>query len=332
MKSVCDKHTSNGDIGFSRPVFSRVFSDEELALAGKLTVDLITWRLNEGNRVEAKSLVSRFQHELVTMFYSYTGWEKSILGSISELAGQPASDAALSTIENYEIAPERRIETRGVGKQWIEDIEKIQSLIDSGADKQASERVHRLRKQALELHDGMMSRVSALLSILYNDHGDKELLRVLNIVMKPEAMDPNEKIPFREKVQNIMHFTRCHLLPFNVTEDAEKVTFMPDPCPSGARLIRQGHYEEPRSDAIVRDRGPLTYGRNNLPVYCCHEPAMELSSVLKTGIPVFIIEPPSDVGISPCKIYVYKNPADIPELYYQRLGLSKPDDLIASSS
>lgn len=317
--------------GYSEAVSSRVFSDSELALAGMLTVDLITDRLNDGASEEAKALVSRFQEELMTMFYSYTGWEKSILDYLTELAGQTASDTALAAIQDYETAPERQIETLGVGKSWVSELEQVQTLIDSNAGEQASERVHKLRAQALELHDGMMSRVSALLSILYNNHGERELLRVLNIVMKPEAMDPDGKISFREKVENIMRFTRCHLLPFTVTEDEEKVTFMPDPCPSGARLIRQGHYDEPRLDAIVQDQGPITYGRKSLPVYCCHEPAMELSSALKTGVPLFIVDPPSDVGISPCKIYVYKKPADIPQHYYQRLGLNKPDDLIASS-
>jgi len=57
---------------------------------------------------------------------------------------------------------------------------------------------------------------------------------------------------------------------------------------------------------------------------------MELSSILRTGVPLFIVDPPEDVGISPCKVYVYKNPADIPGKYYERLGLDKPEDLIAS--
>jgi len=309
----------------------QVFSETELALAGRLTVDLITERLGEGRNSDAKDLVDRFQEELVTMFYSYTGWEKSILECIADLAGQARRDEVLATVEDWEIAPERKVVTLGVGRRWVAELEQVKGLINRGAGSMASEQVHRLREQALTLHDGMMSRVSALLSILYEDHGDAELQRVLNIVMKPEAMDPDGKLPFREKVENIMRFTRCHLLPFTVTEDEEKVTFMPDPCPSGARLIRNGHYESPRNNAMVNDVGPLTYGRAELPVYCCHEPAMELSSALKTGVPLFIVDPPQDVGISPCKIYVYKNPTNIPEHYYKRLGLDKPEDLIASS-
>ncbi len=229
------------------------------------------------------------------------------------------------------IAPERQVETRGVAKTWLAELESIQSLIDAGNTEEASERGKGLREQALKLHDGLTSRVSALLSIIYEAHGEQELQRVLNVVMKPESMDPNGKISFRQKVENIMRFTRCHLLPFTVIEDEEKVTFMPNPCPSGARLIRAGHYESPRNNSIVRDIGPMTYGRAEMPIYCCHEPAMEISSALRTGAPIFIVDPPRDIGISPCKIYDYKDPASIPEKYFQRLGLSKPEGVIASS-
>ena len=311
---------------------SNIFSDQELAEAGRLTVELIAENLARGQHSEAKNLVTRFQEELMTMFYSYTGWETSILGCIAEVDGEARSVEVLAGVEDWDIAPERKIETRGVAGRWVEELKTIQLLIDEGLVAEAGQRAHTLREQALELHDGLMSRVSALLTVVYEDYGDEELKRILNIVMKPESMDPDGKTPFREKVENIMRFTRCHLLPFTVTEDEEKVTFMPDPCPSGARLIRSGHYESPRNNAIVRDAGPLTYGRAQLPVYCCHEPAMELSSVLRTGVPLFIVDPPEDVGISPCKIYVYKDPAQIPEGYYQRLGLEKPEDLIAVSS
>ncbi len=311
---------------------SQVFSKQELSEAGRLTVDLVAESLKQGLDNDAKALVTRFQQELMTMFYSYTGWEKSILECIAETDGQKASIVALTSIENWDIAPERQLETRGVAKAWVAELESIQSLIDAGNGDEAGERAKALREQALTLHDGLMSRVSALLTIIYEAHGEQELQRVLNIVMKPESMDPDGNIPFREKVENIMRFTRCHLLPFTVTEDEEKVTFMPDPCPSGARLIRSGHYESPRNNSMVRDVGPITYGRAELPIYCCHEPAMELSSALRTGVPLFIVDPPEDVGISPCKIYVYKDPASIPEQYYQRLGLSKPEDLIVSSS
>jgi hypothetical protein len=309
----------------------RVFSERELADAGRLTVDLIAESLERGQVADAKSLLQRFEEELMTMFFSYTGWDASILDCCEELGGQAFRDDVLKVVNNYDIAPERQVETAGVAQRWQAEIVTISGLIDEGASVAAAERAGVLRLEALSLHDGLMSRVAALLSQVYESHGEDTLNTVLQRVMNPGAMDPDGRIPFREKVENIMCFTRSHLLPFTVTEDAEKVTFMPNPCPSGARLIQAGHYESPRSGAIVRGAGPLTYGREDFPVYCCHEPAMELSSILSTGIPLFLVDPPDDVGISPCKVHVYKDPAQIPEHYYQRLGLSKPEDLIARS-
>lgn len=309
----------------------RVFSEKELVQAGRLTVDLVAECLEQGECAQASKLVRRFQRELMTMFFSYTGWEKSILGCIAELGGEERSKQALETIEDWNSAPERQVKTKGVAARWIAELDSIDELIGEGNAAETITRAGVLREEALALHDGIMSRVVALLSIIYEDHGEDKLAWVFSQVMKPESMDPDGTLPFREKVENIMLFTRSHLLPFNVTEDDDKVTFMPDPCPSGARLIREGHYEEPRNNAVIRHSGALTYGRAEMPVYCCHEPAMELTSALRTGVPLFIVDPPEDVGITPCKIYVYKDPAQIPEAYYERLGLKKPDDLIAAS-
>lgn len=310
---------------------NRVFSESELAEAGLLTVDLIAERLQQGKPVEAKNLLRRFQKELMTMFFSYSGWEKAILECIAQLNGKTSRDEALSSIENWSIAPERQVETRGVAAKWNAELDTIENFIDAELNTKACEHANALRAEALALHDGIMSRVTALLTIVYEKNGDQDLQWVFSQVMKPESMDPDGTLPFREKVENIMLFTRSHLLPFSVSEDHEKVTFMPNPCPSGARLIRDGHYENPRNNAIVNDAGPLTYGRKHLPIYCCHEPSMELSSTLRTGVPLFIVDPPEDVGISPCKIYVYKEAAQIPQEFYKRLGLKKPEDLIAVS-
>ncbi|MFK7977272.1 MAG: hypothetical protein AB8C02_14145 [Halioglobus sp.] len=308
---------------------SRVFSDEELAQAGRITADVIGDALECGDAALAVTLVNRFQLELMTMFHSYTGWEKAIGACIVELSSQERLQAIMAQVEDYEIAPERNVQTKGVARQWVAELEDIVAEIERGNLEGQAPRAHAIREHALTIHDGVMSRVVAQLSHVYAEHTDDDLRWVFSQVMKPEAMDPDGKLPFREKVENIMTFTRCHLLPFTVTEDHEKVTFMPDPCPSGARLIRDGHYDAPRNNAVVKGPGPLTYGREDLPVYCCHEPAMELVSALKTGVPLFIVDPPEDVGISPCRVYVYKDPAQIPDQYYERLGLKKPEDLIA---
>jgi hypothetical protein len=309
----------------------RLFTDKELSEAGMLTVDLFSQHLDSGDRPTATTLIERFRDELMTMFYSYTGWERSIVKAIVNFGGSASGESAIEKISDYEIAPERMVVTKNIAKQWVAELDEIKALVENNANGEAVASIKDLHGRALALHDGLLSRVSALLSILYEDYGESVLQDTLIEVMQPGAMDPEGVLPVRDKVLSIMHFTRSHLLPFKVIEDSEKVTFMPDPCPSGARLVQGGHYEAPRNNAIVKGSSPLTYGRKDLPVYCCHEPAMEMGSAIKFGIPLFIVDAPEDVGITPCKIYVYKNPVDIPDKYFERLGLKKPEDLIATS-
>ncbi|MCX2979298.1 hypothetical protein EYC98_00285 [Halieaceae bacterium IMCC14734] len=312
-------------------VSNREFSEQELANAGRLTVDLIGEACDNADTTEITWLVERFRVELMTMFFSYSGWERNILGCIEKLGSAEIAEQALQSVEDYEIAPERRCATEGVAADWNTRVDALLALNEQGKGVQLVADAQALRVDALALHDSMMSRVVALLSIAYRQFGEAELNWVFSQVMRTEGMDGDGNLSFREKVENIMQFTRCHMLPFTVTEDDHKVTFMPDPCPSGARLIREGHYDKPRDNAIVTDQSALTYGRREFPIYCCHEPSMELTTALRTGVPLFIVDPPEDVGISPCKVYIYKDPANIPEKYYHRLGIEKPADLIATS-
>jgi hypothetical protein len=52
---------------------------------------------------------------------------------------------------------------------------------------------------------------------------------------------------------------------------------------------------------------------------------MERASIRATGAPLFIVDPAENLGVEPCKTYLYKDPRDIPEHFYTRLGLEKPD-------
>lgn len=316
--------------------FERVFSEHYLEEAGMLTIDLVAREARRANFTEANTLLDRFEVEFCTMYQNYRGWEKQVLREINELDGPQAVDAAIASIE-AEYAPERKFGDVKVVPLWLAQIKALKLGLGR-CEHDASElgtlltELRELYDRILARHDGLMSRVNALLSILHREHGQGTVEKVISEVMRPEVMDPDGTMPFREKVESIILFTRVHLLPFTLTEDAEKMTFMPDPCPSGGRLIQQGHYDSPRNDAIIEEPSNLTWQQADFPIYCCHEPAMERSSILKTGMPVFLVDPSNDLGRVPCKTYIYKNPADIPERFFERVGLSKQEHLILRSS
>ncbi len=95
-------------------------------------------------------------------------------------------------------------------------------------------------------------------------------------------------------------------------------------CGSGGMLIDTGAYAPPRDYLTLRERGPRTFDRKELPVYCAHCSANnEIEGIEQTGAPVTIEFPPEGPG-ERCVHHVYKDPASIPEEIYRRVGKEKP--------
>jgi len=218
-------------------------------------------------------------------------------------------------------APERGPVEPDAAERWRETARRIAAAIERGETEHACGLAQALHDEALARHDRGMSRVTGLLSWIGRRHGTDALEQAYGEAMSADLLGDAS---FRGRAEALMHFTRVHLQPFALTEDDEKLTFLCSVCPSGGRLLREGHYEPPRGGLHVAGPGPLTWGRSELPVYCCHEPVMEKASIEATGVPLFVVEPSEHLGEEPCRTYLYKDPADIPERFYTRLGLSKP--------
>lgn len=115
---------------------------------------------------------------------------------------------------------------------------------------------------------------------------------------------------------------------FTIVEDDEKFIFRMNPCGSGQRLWRNGRYEGPNGLGLTREAHTWTYNRKNFPVYCTHCTFMnELLPLKWYGLPLYPSEPPEDFDTDPCTWYWYKDPADVPELYWRRYDISKANDL-----
>ncbi len=300
---------------------ARVFSDEELRVFGLRSVDAMAEALDRGDTEDAIDFVRRLRREVLSMIRNYAGWEVTLTTWIERRDGTEAAARAVREMENPEIAPERCGPGDDPVPVWKAECEAIIATLKAGQPAEALARAKALHQGALVRHDRGMSRVSALLSFIGRSAGTSGLDSALREAM---ASDMIENASFRERAESLMHFTRVHLRTFDLVEDDEKLTFICPICPSGGRMIADGHYEAPRSDYVVPGPHPLTYGRDEIPVYCCHEPIMETTSFEGTGIPMFIVDPAPVLGKSPCKTYLYKKPEAIPEHFFTRLGLSKP--------
>ncbi len=206
--------------------------------------------------------------------------------------------------------------------------DQIAAAIDRGD----YERAKALARQ-METEDSLMiytmeDFVTALLSYIYQQQGDQATGQALRYsaekVMKP-IYDNMKDAACRELVEGYAGFFRAHTgRGLRIEEDEEKVTLILDPCGSGGRMVKQGHFAPPKSLLKIKDAQDITFGREDFPSYCGHCAVFHhIMPIEWSGRPF----PPIEVGKGPgdpCRWHVYKDQKAIPEKYYQQVGRNKP--------
>jgi hypothetical protein len=169
-----------------------------------------------------------------------------------------------------------------------------------------------------------------MLSEIGRRFGDEALEQIMTEGVKAWWLPNLEKLPkgpetLPQRVKMFVAGLHGHLQPMNIEEDEEKVVIQMRPCGSGGRLVLEGKYEGPNAFLTVEKPQRMTYNRANFPVYCAHEPPMELVDIEKNGAPFVVVEPAAVLGKEHCSFIIYKDPSKVPAKYYERLGLKKPE-------
>jgi len=299
----------------------RVFSVEELRVASMRSVDAFAEALAHKDDARAGEFSKRLRYETLAMLRSYDAWEDDLIAWVARREEAATVEALRSQLNDRlkgqcpePIAEEPESHLREIARS-------VMAALDAGNRELALVQANKLHDDALNHHDRGMARVTGILSWIGNRY---EATLLEEAMTESMAGDLLGDVSFREQAEALMHYTRVHLHPFELEEDDEKITFTCPVCPSGGRLLQNGHYADSNLGMELQGPRPFTYGRESLPVYCCHEPAIEIASIQKTGVPMFIVEPSDELGVKPCKTYLYKNSAGIPERFYTRLGLEKP--------
>ena len=95
-------------------------------------------------------------------------------------------------------------------------------------------------------------------------------------------------------------------------------------CGTGGRLIDEGAYEGEGAYLTLQERGPVTFDRDRLPVYCAHcSVNNEIQGIESTGYPMTVEHPPKEPG-QRCVHHLYREPGDIPPEIYARIGRPGP--------
>ena len=206
-------------------------------------------------------------------------------------------------------------------------LDLLNQAIDAGDAARAKELAARMHKEFALFHDGYMFWVAGLQSFIYENYGVDVLEAAERsahaIEFKAGAFNTGgEKQSIRQRVEHAAGAMHGHMQPLEIREDDEKVTITMKPCGSGERLIEKGGYEA--GLARVKERHAITYGFENMPVYCVHCPAIELMTVEATGELDMVRLIKEDRKHGECHFGFYKNAKDIPEELYTRIGKTKP--------
>lgn len=199
--------------------------------------------------------------------------------------------------------------------------------IDAGDREKARMLAQRMYGECGTLHDGSMFGITGLQTYIYNKLGIdalEEAERAAHTAEAKTVFAPPEATDLRSQVELLAGVLRGHMQPVKIEEDDEKISLAMQPCGSGARIIQKGGYSPEVGLAKVAGPHPATWGLEDFPIYCTHCPILERMQVENLGSlgACRIFTPP--VGSGDCSFVFYKNPADVPEEFYTRIGKQKP--------
>jgi hypothetical protein len=215
-------------------------------------------------------------------------------------------------------------ELQEMGKRTLDC---VLEAIDAGDKDKAKDLANRMKQEFNFLHDGYMFWISGLLTHIYKKYGADEVEeaeREAHTIEGRTGFKPQENLDLRSMVEHLANGLRGHMQPITIVEDDKMISLTMQPCGSGERIIQKNGYTPEIGLASIKDPHRITWGKKDFPIYCVHCPVMEALDIENTGNfgPVHIVTEPIYQGA--CQFVFYKNPADIPEEYYMRIGKKKP--------
>jgi hypothetical protein len=201
----------------------------------------------------------------------------------------------------------------------------IAEAIDAGDPTRAKKLLHLMVSDWERNKDYSINWIAQLLSFIGRRLGEpavEEALRDLGErFVRPRRAGGAPDA--RKRMEGIARGMKANGADVLLSEDDEKfeLSFR---CGSGGMLIDSGAYSEPKNYLTLRERGPVTFDKDELAVYCAHcSVNNEIQPIEWDGAPQTVQYPPHGPG-ERCVHHIYKDPASIPEEVFARLGKKKP--------
>lgn len=201
----------------------------------------------------------------------------------------------------------------------------IAEAMDRGDIAEAKRLVHHMATDVERNKEYSINWIASLLSFIGRAMGESAVDDALRdfgeryLRARRGDADPGA----RKHMEAIVRAMKANGASVEFTEDDQRfeLSFQ---CGSGGKLIDDGAYDAPRNYLTLRTSGPVTFGRDHLPVYCAHcSVNNEIQPIEWDGAPATVQFPPAQPG-ERCVHHVYKDRASIPAEVYERVGKQPP--------
>jgi hypothetical protein len=218
----------------------------------------------------------------------------------------------------------------------------LRDMIRRGEDKEKIlEFIDYVQHEFKGLHDSYCDWAYADLDYVAKTFGEEEIpkmLRYARKVLSQTAYKGQGSISVIDNIRNFAEVMRAHRCGpkesgnIKIWEEEDRYVIEFDPCGSGGRQRRLGEIDgvpprtgEPFNLGCTTKPYDWSWQKKGVPYYCLHCAVWhEMMMIEKIGYPVKITDYQDDPD-KPCRWFFYKSPKDIPEEYYLRLGMKKPE-------
>jgi hypothetical protein len=312
--------------------------------------------LDAGRWDEAAALGSYFVDEANVCFTLYRQW----IGDLNGYLREKGVDEGLIQARNEQAIAVAQLPDGSPWhprKHWDRFLSEVQDFTAATYREQPDEAKRRLdvmKETWRQCHDRDVDHTYALMSLVKEQLGEPAIRDMYDRVLLPlfvwryEKFDV-DKYPWDESLEILMlvacEAMRGHLVGPERTGDMELIELEDrfvlrfDPCGSGQRTIRgdwiegtPARMEPPYEWTVTEEKHSWNHYTPGVCLYCAHcIILMEEMPMDRFGYPVRVIDPPvyPDTDKDPnvrqkCQWQMFKDPTQVPEEYYTRVGRTKP--------
>jgi len=318
------------------------------------TYRLAEQKLAEACYAEAERLGRYTIREALEGYELYSAWIEEIPQYLrTKGVTDVVIDSELARIEPLLRWPDGRDFDPKEGWQQYQDlIHQFAQACRETNREAANELLERARQTWRVTHDRVHDKICFLLTLAARELGESEIGPLWDCLMEEMYRSYDrydvDHTPWEQSAELLMHIMaealRGHLSgpgrrgDIEFVDEGHRIGFRFDPCGSGGRTYRADLDEgigprmlPPYDFGVTQEPHDWAWNEKGICYYCAHCcQLMERIPIKKYGYPARVTEPPkwpdAETGTK-CTWWVYRDPRDVPEEIYRRVGATKPSEI-----